>query len=807
MTFLRRFHPALALPLAASLALGACGDDEPLLSDRDAGPVDAQVPVIDGGVGDAGPPPVDAGPECYRSEPTVPADPTAGAWENGYGTPGVGGDLPTVDAIAFGEGGLVYLGGDFTAAGSARARNGARGPVPAGGRAMGEGRGGRVGSRAVAPSGELFAAYAGNDPWEARRIARWDGTTWSDVASTDDPDVDPEGGWPLETDAIEEIVFVGTTLYVAGSFERIGGADAAGLARWDGTTWSGYAGLAPDGVVEAISATSDDDVCIGGSFQTLGVVDATYAACWNGTEWQARSTPLPFYTGVFDLARDPADGALVAVGEFMLEEPSDRGGSVARWETDHWELIGGGVMSELGPGTTQPVRAAVFAPSGMYVAGAFDVVNSEDPIVVRGVARWNGTEYEDIGGLWAEVGFIGPRNNVTVAAAAPDGSVYFGGLFTRGGGVRAAHVVRWDGTYWSPLRTPGERYEGVSGSVSALAREGTCHVYVGGSFAYAGTARANNIARYTPGVGYAALGEGVVGDVAEIEVLGGGRIAIGGSFTDETGTVFRNVAYWDGADWLALGGSVDGSVYALDHLPATSPDERELLYVGGDFQHAGELEAEHLAMWDGERWTAIGGGFQGFPLEYDPTQEAMTSVRAILRDPESGDLIVAGQFRSVGADERVVNNIARWDGEAWHAYGDGLGGLFDHPTSLGFDADGRLVAVGSFETSGDEDVRFVAVWTGSAWEQVGELALEPYGQPYELAVVGDALFVGGAFTLSGTSSQHIAAWNGTAWVPLAEGASDIVQAMLATDEGVFVGGTFDRTGTVQSVGLALWQYE
>ena len=55
------------------------------------------------------------------------------------------------------------------------------------------------------------------------------------------------------------------------------------------------------------------------------------------------------------------------------------------------------------------------------------------------------------------------------------------GRFTRAGSLRVAHVVRWDGAYFSALRTPGERYEGVGGSVTALAREGTCGIYVGGS--------------------------------------------------------------------------------------------------------------------------------------------------------------------------------------------------------------------------------------------------------------------------------------------------------------------------------------
>ncbi|MDQ3032247.1 MAG: hypothetical protein M3Y87_07515 [Myxococcota bacterium] len=790
---LRRF--LLLLPLATSVGLGACGS-EPVLTDRDGGMTvepDAYVPMVDGGRGDAGPPPVDAGPSCSEREPAPPSDPTAGDWAQRFANPGVGGDLPNVNAFAFGADGTVYVGGEFTTAGYAPAANIATWDGATGWAAMGEGLSGRVRSIAVGADGRVWVAYAPDMGWEATRIARWDGTAWTTIGDADG--------------AIEEITLVGTTLLAGGYFGAVEGVTAGGLARWDGTGWSGWPGLAPDQGVLAISATSLDDICIGGDFETLGVIEARQAACWNGTAWQARSLPLQFYRGIMDLQRDPADGSLVGAGDFMLDETGTTGGSIARWVTDRWELIGGGAMAEFGPGSTKEVRGVAFAASGMFIGGAFRQVNDADPMEVNAAARWDGTTWNDLGGgLFKEVGFSLDTTNVFTVAAGPDGSVYFGGLFTRAGTTRVAHVVRWDGTYWSALRTPGERYEGVGGSVHALAREHACSVYVGGVFDYAGGVRANGIARYSLEGGYESLGDGVMGAVQDIATFGDGRIVIGGGFIDAaSGTQFRNVAVWDGTSWSGLDGGPDGQVWAVAVDPSGSPDDPDLVYAGGSFVTAGDADAHGIAVWNGEAWAEVGGGLTGYPFEWDPTMNSEAYPYDVLVDPATGDVIVAGTFRSVGADELVVNNIARWDGESWHAYGEGLGDLFGAVHALAF-WNGQLVASGSFDTSGETEVGHVATWNGTSWERLGPIALDGFAVS-ALEPIGDALYAGGMFAVTpGGEQAHVAVYDGTSWTDLGAGVSDIVEALIAMDEGVYFGGTFDRAGTSPSVGLALWQY-
>jgi hypothetical protein len=177
----------------------------------------------------------------------------------------------------------------------------------------------------------------------------------------------------------------------------------------------------------------------------------------------------------------------------------------------------------------------------------------------------------------------------------------------------------------------------------------------------------------------------------------------------------------------------------------------------------------------------------------------------VVIDPETGDVIVAGNFAAIGEGAEAVdaNNVARWDGTRWHAYGGGIGGLFGSVLSLAF-FEGDLVAVGGFDLAGSPMP--AARWDGTAWvalastgpDAISLAAAEP---------VGGGLFVGGVFDVDGEPA-HVAYFDGTAWSPLrGGGTSDLVEALVTTEEGLYVGGTFDRAGTVASVGVALFGYE
>lgn len=798
----RRFLFSRSLVASCMLALCACGENDPGVVDggSDAGvpPVDGSVDGgpeadggSDGGVVDGG---SDAGPGCEALEPGAVAAPATGEWAAGFGHPGVGGTRPSVGTFAFGPDGTVYVGGSFSSAGYDPASNVASWSVTAGWSALGAGVPEWVSKLVLGADGTLYAAHGHPDSTTDYRISRWDGTTWSTF-------VDANG-------AITDLAFVGDRLLVVGDFTTIGGVSLTRVALHDGTTWTGYAGLAPDLSVQTISATGPSDVCLGGRFTTLGVVEANHVGCWNGTAWQARSIPAGVNTGVADLERDPADGSLVAGGSFTVDDAT--GGGIARWTGTAWELIGDGVVEFSLSGSAGSVAAIAFAPSGMYVGGRFRQANASlDPMTeVNDAARWDGTVWQAMGtGLSTEGGIgIGARPGaVGAVATAPDGSVFFGGGLNRAGTMLVGGAVRWDGTYWRGLRGSGESYHGVSGDVRAFARHGTCGIYVGGQFEYAGEVRANGIARFSRATGYEALGEGLVGAVETIEVTQAGLVYAAGNFTDPSGIAFRNLGVWDGTEWSAVGGSVGDptdlsqSVRALAIGEGLGVDGADVVYVAGSITRAGGERVRGLAMWDGAAWTDLGVELEGHEILSIPGSYADPIVSALLVDAETGDLIIAGSFGAVGLDAARVatNNVARWDGTAWHAYGAGAGTSESVVTSATF-LEGRLVVARTFA---NDDPLLYAVWDGSAWQPLGT-GQPGFTVPVSIDAVGDTLFVAGNASLD----HHAAVWDGTAWSTLGEGTSDSTTAVLAIEGGALYGGMFNRAGDIGAGSIAFWQY-
>ena len=84
------------------------------------------------------------------------------------------------------------------------------------------------------------------------------------------------------------------------------------------------------------------------------------------------------------------------------------------------------------------------------------------------------------------------------------------------------------------------------------------------------------------------------------------------------------------------------------------------------------------------------------------------------------------------------------------------------------------------------------MFDGSAWQPVGSEG--PDGSSVAaLESIGGALYAGGVFQLGGEDA-HVAVWNGTAWSDLNAGMSDIVEAIVVADEGVYVGGRVQPRG-------------
>src|SRR5690606_21167377 len=107
------------------------------------------------------------------------------------------------------------------------------------------------------------------------------------------------------------------------------------------------------------------------------------------------------------------------------------------------------------------------------------------------------------------------------------------------------------------------------------------------------------------------------------------------------------LARWDGEVWSAVGGGASGPVHAMIvHDDGSGP----ALFVAGDFAAVGAVPAPSgIAKWDGSRWTALPGDTDGVVLDLE-----------VFDDGSGAALYIGGDFTRAGGVDAA--NIARWDG-------------------------------------------------------------------------------------------------------------------------------------------------
>jgi hypothetical protein len=317
-----------------------------------------------------------------------------------------------VDALAARGDCGVYVGGRFEHVGAVAARNVAR-VTPLGAQALGDGLDGLVRALAVAPDGTV---YAGGD-FGLGHVAAWDGERWSAV------------GGGVDGTIYALLVASDGTLYVGGSFvATAAGNGFVNVAAWDGERWSPL-GDGVDGPVYALLELPDGRIAVGGTFSLAGGRMASHVAVWDGTEWASLGTGLPTAGGGGVRALTMYRGELVAGGTFTtLGDGAGRG--IARWDGTLWRTLGGGLHRRE---SWAPVYVNGLAAVGDVLFAVGDLAVEEGGIDVRAAAF--------DGAAWAPMG-AGLTDLAEAAIAAPDG-LYLGGAFTSAGGVPAVGLARF----------------------------------------------------------------------------------------------------------------------------------------------------------------------------------------------------------------------------------------------------------------------------------------------------------------------------------------------------------------------------
>ncbi len=593
----------------------------------------------------------------------------------------------------------------------------------------------------------------------------------------------------------------GTKLYAGGSFVTAGRQPVSNLVRWTGLGWETFGGAGPDGQVFAFQSFDDGSgpaLFVAGTFMHVGGTPATRIARWNGSTWASVGGGIDgsvYAMAVFDDGTGPA---LYAAGVFGFAGGVSAN-AIARWNGTSWSPLGSGLIY------INVSALAVFddgSGPALYAGGYFHTAGG---VPAANIARWRN-------GAWTSVAG-GTETEVRALCVHDDGSgpaLYAGGGFTTAGGMPASRIARFKNGAWSNV---GAGFNERITSLASLDDGSGPKLYASGRFTMSGATPMLRLARWDGSV-WSQVGDGVDFETYAMasfdDRLGGGpAIYLGTGKLGQAGSI--GISRWTGAKLVTLtgGGALMRPAGALSSVAgATVFDDGSgagsELYVSGDFEFAGSVPVNSIALWNGWRWRPFPGG---------PGTQARTLG---VYDDGSGPALAAwGTFPG-------FQGVARWTGSGWMGLGSSgpAGPAYPSVSVLEEINDGSgpaLYAAGFFFTMGGVIAGDIARFQAGAWSPLGGgLNRATYAIVGFDDGSGPAIFAGGEFTqAAGIPANAIAKWQNGAWSTLGSGlqsgpsSAGVVQALVVFDDGtgpaLYAGGNFSLAGGVPAANVARWK--
>jgi hypothetical protein len=241
------------------------------------------------------------------------------------------------------------------------------------------------------------------------------------------------------------------------------------IMRWDGTSWTPL-GSGPDGPVKSIKVI-DDQLIVAGWFTYADTVLCNGLARWDGEAWHRLLEVPPFYIG---------DGPNQIQDVVKFQDQWYIGGNlplvddIARWNGGEWEIVGGGIT-----GAVSQVNMLHVYEDRLYVAGGFSQCpptgNPANP--GSGVVAWDGANWDALGG-----GTCGSSNGTVLGMTWWNDELYVAGIFNRIGDVPGGKLAKWDGNEWCMLAPLNHFGNGSPGALAVYHDS----LYVGGAFVEVG---------------------------------------------------------------------------------------------------------------------------------------------------------------------------------------------------------------------------------------------------------------------------------------------------------------------------------
>jgi len=557
-------------------------------------------------------------------------------------------------------------------------------------------------------------------------------------------------------------------LYVGGSFDEIGGvATIGGASFWDGS-WNDMDGGVTSGIQNVTAIEGDDigDVYYFGQFDEMGSVANTQkVAKWDESAANFVSIATGGVGGSFATGAsfDPVERDLWVTGNLTSVDGVSCTDLIKYdIDGDTWEAPAAGGLNG-GDG----LGLLVTGDRRLLIAGNFTSVGSP---VVTNTAN---VAYLDLTDSQFYAMEQGANDAVRDFAQAGDGMIYASGDATLWSGAAGDGVARFTGQLWLGLGFPIQQMiQAKDGKIWA----------VGGFVSMSSVSNTAYVAYWdTVALEWVAVGTGADGVAFAIAEAPNGDIYIGGSF-EQVGGVSntQGIAYWDisTSTWQSIG-DVNGTVKSLAF--AGNGD----LFLGGFFPDAGGVaNTKNLAGYDGTNFYSVG--------------EPNGSVNALARSVDGSAMYIGGLYTKIGSDD--FNNIAKYTTSTatFSALGTGVDGAVNSIDTM---TNGHVVLGGTFRYAGGTLVNFVALWTGSQFENMGG-GTNGFVNVVYVERKTSRVYIGGVFSEAGGLSlpSGFAIWLGSSWVfaPVATTpALDALKAIVITPAGAQYLG-FDSADVAQT---------
>jgi hypothetical protein len=236
-----------------------------------------------------------------------------------------------------------------------------------------------------------------------------------------------------------------------------------------------------------------------------------------------------------------------------------------------------------------------------------------------------------------------------------------------------------------------------------------------------------------------------------------------------------------------------GTIYAMAVMTNGT------IVYGGSVLNSDEGNARVVALSDSKRTRLA-------------TPISRSTVYAVALD--GTNIYIGGDFKGFKENSAfATTNVAKWDGSLWQPLGSGLAGVVQ-----ALAVKEGVVFAGYNITNDTTTTGFVARWDGTNWTDLGaDMHSHLRGIPavQALQLIGDRLYVGGAFnSAGGVAATNIAEFSYGQWKPLVMGTNNgvtgagsmsKVSALAATSNGeLIVGGAFYNAGGVSASLVAKW---